>query len=265
MSEQIIQDAITWLEKNKDLVSNLVAMVAVFISLWSLRKSGKAHKEQLKLEKITAELSQQQLEQTKRINNATPALFLIELAGHLAVLARTLDYINPTWMHRYHKGIFNNKEISHSNLHVICYDSYIKDIQDLNTRILLDNYYKEVLVFNGNGVELLGNQIRNELTVNYFVRGAAKLILSALELVEDLKGMMDQEVLKDDQIRYSIENIEAQKQYYITICNASYLDSSSLSQLCKNIRNNELTEDIENKYPILGYIKGLHQASAAAL
>ncbi len=263
MDTQLNSDALLWLAENKDLISNLIALIAVVVSIIALNKSGKAQKEQLKLERITAELSLQQIAQAKKIKSTSPALFLIELTGHLASLARTLDQINPIWMHRDVQGIFNNREISHSSLHVICYEKYISDIEDVDARLKLNDYYQGVLQFNASGDEILGNQIRNDLTVGYFVRGADRLIRAAIELSEKLIGMIGDDYLGSEQIRLSVENLKHQKKYYITICNASRLDCASLSKLFQEYRHNSHdTEEFEKNYPASGYISGLWEAAS---
>ncbi|WP_146140399.1 hypothetical protein [Zobellella endophytica] len=257
---QTIGDFVTWMAGEQEHIANLIALVAVIISFYSLYRSSRIQQEQLRLEKFTAELARQQTIQLKRLQNETPALFLVELAGHLATLVRTLDGINPLWMHRARPGIFERADISHAGLHVICYESYVKDLQDLDTRIRLDNYYKEVLAFNARGAALQAGT-GDELTVNYFVRGATTLIRTAMDLCQVLMKMMDDEVLSGDQLGCAIDNLAQQRGYYVTVCNASELDSASLAGLCRRLEQGERNEDIERKYPLPGYLLGLSQAA----
>ncbi|MBS3796528.1 hypothetical protein [Pseudoalteromonas sp. BDTF-M6] len=263
MNVQFVLDALDWVTKNKDWISILIAIISVVVSIIALNKSRKAQKEQLKLERITAKLSQQQIDQTNRIKSTTLALFLNELIGHLASLSRTLDHINPIWMHRGAQGVFDNREISHSNLHVICYEKYISGIESVDTRLKLNAYYQGVLEFNANGDEISGSEIRNALTVNYFVRGADMLIRTGIELSDELIEMIGADFLESEQIRRSVENLENQRKYYITICNASRLDCASLGKIIQEYRNNSHDkEEFERKYPAKGYISGLWEAAS---
>ncbi|KPM98323.1 hypothetical protein AOR11_23680 [Vibrio alginolyticus] len=253
-----MEDWYTYFTKYKDFISVGISFLALIFSWISMSRSKRNQLKQLELEAKSAKLADKELQRLNDLEINAPALFFTEINGHLAQLTRTLDFINPLWMRRGEDDFFSDKEVSHANLNITTFEKSIEQIIDFDLKVALQHYYQEVLVFNSRGMELLNSEIKDELTLKYFVRGAATLIRTAIYLSDELLKSMDSNVRMKERIDLMVDDLLYSRAYKLTVANTSDLNITDLRKLYYSIREDGEESIDSKKYPVPKYLFHLY-------